>query len=198
VRHGETVWNAEKRIQGGGSDVELSETGREQVESLGLSLKDTRIDAVYSSPLKRALTTAEAIVKYQGLQVRILPALKEMEVGELEGLSLVELGRNFSQHLVDWRDGKGASRLPGGESLVDLANRVWPAVQSIISQDKQGNVAIVSHYFVTVTIVCSALGLPLSHIQRIRVQPSSKTVLDFSGSNPVMVSLGDTCHLRED
>jgi alpha-ribazole phosphatase len=129
--------------------------------------------------------------------VQVVPALKEMEVGELEGLSLVELGRNFSQHLVDWQEAKGAGRLPGGESLVDLANRVWPAIQSIVNSDKQGNVAIVSHYFVTVTIVCKALGLPLSHIQRIRVQPSSKTVLDFSGNHPVLISLGDTCHLRE-
>ena len=129
--------------------------------------------------------------------MQIVPAFKEMEVGELEGLSLVELGSNFSQYMLDWREGKGASKLPGGESLVDLSNRVWPAVQDIVSHDKQGNVAIISHYFVTVTIVCRALGLPLSNIQRIRVQPSSKTILDFRGNNPVLVSLGDTCHLRE-
>jgi len=129
--------------------------------------------------------------------VQVVPALKEMEVGELEGLSLVELGKNFSQYLVDWREAEGTGRLPGGESLVDLANRVWPAIQRIINNDKQGNVAIVSHYFVTVTIVCKALGLSLGHIQRIRVQTSSKTVLDFSGNHPVLVSLGDICHLRE-
>lgn len=175
----------------------MSEAGRKQADSLGLSLKNTRIDAVYSSPLKRALITAEIIAKYQGLEVKITPAFKEMEVGELEGLSLLELGSNFSQYLVDWRDGNGSSKLPGGESLVDLVNRVWPAIQNIVSHDKHDNVAIVSHYFVTVIIVCKALGLPLSHIQRIRVQPSSKTVLDFGGKHPVLVSLGDTCHLRE-
>lgn len=175
----------------------MSETGRKQAESLGLSLQDTKIDIVYSSPLKRALVTAEAIARYQGLEVQVISALKEMEVGDLEGLSLIELGTNFSQYLVEWRDGEGASKLPGGESLVDLANRVWPAIQSIVNGDKQSNVAIVSHYFVTVTIVCKALGLPLSHIQRLRVQPSSKTVLDFSGNYPVLISLGDTCHLRE-
>jgi broad specificity phosphatase PhoE len=159
-------------------------------------LKDTRIGAVYSSPLKRALVTAEAIARYQGLTVQVMPALKEMEVGELEGLSLMELGRSFSQYLVEWRNGEGAGKLPGGESLVDLANRVWPAIQHIVNNDKQGDVAIVSHYFVTVTLVCRALGLPLSHIQPIRVQPSSKTVLDFGGNQPVLVSLGDICHLR--
>jgi len=101
----------------------LSETGRKQAESLGLSLQDTKIDTVYSSPLKRALVTAEAIARYQGLEVQVISALKEMEVGDLEGLSLIELGTNFSQYLVEWRDGEGASKLPGGESLVDLANR---------------------------------------------------------------------------
>ena len=115
----------------------MSETGCKQVESLGLSLQDTKINAIYSSPLKRALVTAEAIAKYQRLKVQVVPALKEMEVGELEGLSLVELGRNFSQYLVDWQEAKGAGRLPGGESLVDLANRVWPAIQRIINNDKQ-------------------------------------------------------------
>jgi len=167
-----------------------------QAESLGLSLKDTKLSAVYSSPLKRALATAEAIARYQGLQVQVEPALKEMEVGDLEGLSLVELGKNFSQFLVEWRDGEGAGKLPGGESLVDLANRVWPAAQRMLHDDKQGDIAVVSHYFVTVAIICKALGLPLSHLQRIRVQPSSKTVLDFSGNHPVLLSLGDTCHLK--
>ena len=162
-----------------------------------MSLRNIKIDAVYSSPLKRALVTAETIARHQELEVHVMPALREMEVGDLEGLSLIELGRNFSQYLVEWRDGEGSSKLPGGESLIDLANRVWPAIQSIVNGDKQGNVAIVSHYFVTVTIVCRALGLPLSHIQRLRVQPSSKTVLDFSGNHPVLISLGDTCHLRE-
>jgi len=156
-----------------------------------------KLSAIYSSPLKRALATAEAIAKHQRLQVQVEPALREMEVGELEGLSLVELGKNFSQFLVEWRDGEGKGKLPGGESMVDLANRVWPAVQGMLDNNKQGDIAVVSHYFVTVIIICKALGLPLGHIQRIRVQPSSKTVLDFTGNRPVLISLGDTCHLKE-
>jgi len=165
--------------------------------NLGQSLRSVKLSAIYSSPLKRALVTAESIAWHHGLQVKVEPALREMEVGELEGLSLVELGKNFSKFLVEWRDGEGAGKLPGGESLVDLSNRVWPAVQYMLSNNKQGEIAVVSHYFVTVTIICKALGLPLGHIQRIRVQPSSKTVLDFSGNRPVLVSLGDTCHLKE-
>ncbi|MBM4452133.1 MAG: histidine phosphatase family protein, partial [Chloroflexi bacterium] len=118
---------------------------------LGESLRKVKLSAIYSSPLKRALVTAEAIARHHGLPVLVEPALREMEVGDLEGLSLVELGKNFSQFLVEWRNGEGAGELPGGESLVDLANRVWPVVQGMLNNNKQGDIAVVSHYFVTVT-----------------------------------------------
>ena len=155
------------------------------------------IAAIYSSPLKRASNTAWAIASYLGLEVRIEPSFKEMEVGELEGIPLSELGTNFSQYMVDWRHGEGTSRLPGGESLVDLLNRVWAAVQVIAEENKQRNVVLVSHYFVTVAIICRALGMPVTDIGRIRVQNASISILDFSSSQPTLMLLGDTCHLRE-
>ena len=86
VRHGETDWNKSLRIQGGNSDTELNEKGQQQAEWLGLRLKQERIQAVYSSPLKRALDTAQAIAHHHQLEVQIEPALKELNVGELEGV----------------------------------------------------------------------------------------------------------------
>lgn len=155
------------------------------------------VSAIYSSPLKRALDTAQAIAGYHQLAVQVEPDLREIEAGELEGVAIAELGTNFSQFLIRWRQGGGSEKLPGGESVIDLGNRVWSAIERIIGKHKQGTVVVVGHYFVILTIICKALGLPLTHIERIRIQIGSTSILDFGDKRPCLVSLGDTCHLRE-
>jgi broad specificity phosphatase PhoE len=197
VRHGETAWNRERRIQGGSSDVELNELGREQVERLALALKETKIDAIYSSPLKRALDTAIAIASHHQLAVQVEPDLREMEVGELEGVSIADLGAGISQFLLQWRQGQGLEKLPGGESVVDLADRMWATVQSINEKHQQETVVVVSHFFAVVATICKALGWPLTRLERIRVQTGSISIIEFGDGHSRLVSLGDTCHLRE-
>jgi broad specificity phosphatase PhoE len=196
VRHGETAWNRERRIQGGSSDVELNELGRKQVESLALALKEAKIDAVYSSPLKRALDTATAIASHHQLAVQVEPDLREMEVGEFEGVSMTEIGANLSQFLIQWRQGRGLEKLPGGESVADLADRMWATIQSINAQYQQGTVVVVSHYFAIVATICIALGWPLTRLERIRVQTGSISTIDLDDRQSRLVSLSDTCHLR--
>jgi len=197
VRHGETAWNTKRRIQGGSSDTELSEVGKEQAARLGLALKNTKIDAIYSSPLKRALDTAQAIAGYHNLAVTVEPDLREMEVGELEGVSIADLGTSFGQFLLNWRQGLGAEKLPGGESMVELADRVWAIIQSIKKRHDHENVVAVSHFFTCVATICKALGWPITTIERIRVQTGSVSIIDFADGQPRLVSLGDTCHLKE-
>ena len=197
VRHGETIWNQQFRIQGGSSDTNLSKDGIDQARRLGVALKDIEIDAIYSSPLKRALDTARAIASQHGMDVHIEPAFKEMEVGDLEGVPIAELGTNFSKYMIEWRQGEGTAKLPGGESLIDLSDRVWASVKSIKGDTGLGNVILVSHYFVTVAIICRALGMPVTQIGRIRVQNASISAIDFGDTQPCLVSLGDICHLRE-
>ncbi|MBM4447064.1 MAG: histidine phosphatase family protein [Chloroflexi bacterium] len=198
VRHGETAWNQERRIQGGSSDVELSEVGRKQAERLGLALQETKIDAIYSSPLKRAFDTAQAIASHHNLTVQVEPDLREMEVGELEGVSIAELGTNFSQFLLQWRQGQGVNKLPGGESVVEMADRVWATIQPIMKRHEEETVVVVSHFFTVVVTICKALVWPLSCLERIRVQTGSISIIELGDGQTRLVSLGDTCHLRED
>jgi len=195
VRHGETSWNQERRIQGGSSDVELSEVGKEQAARVGLALKNTEIDAIYSSPLKRALETAQAIADHHNLKVQVEPDLREMEVGDLEGVSIAELGTTFSQFLLNWRQGMGTEKLPGGESMAELAYRVWAIIQSIKSKHDDGNIVVVSHFFTCVATICRALGWPITTVERIRVQTGSISTIEFADGRPCLVALGDTCHL---
>jgi broad specificity phosphatase PhoE len=197
VRHGETAWNQERRIQGGSSDTGLSEVGRRQVERLGLALKETKIDAIYASPLKRALDTAQAIAGYHQLIVQVEPDLREMEVGELEGVSIAELGTSFSQFLLQWRQGQGMEKLPGGESVIELADRVWATIESIMKKHEQGTIVVVCHFFTAVAAICKALGWPLTCIERIRVQTGSISIIDLEDGQHRLVSLSDTCHLKE-
>ncbi len=91
----------------------------------------------------------------------------------------------------------GTEKLPGGESVVELADRVWAIIQLIINRHDHGNVVVVSHFFTAVATICKALGWPLTTIERIRVQTGSISIIDFADGKSRLVSLSDTCHLRD-
>jgi broad specificity phosphatase PhoE len=176
VRHGETNWNREMRIQGGSSDCPLNERGRQQAESLALRLKEHQIEAIYSSPLRRALETVEAIAGGHKLDIVVEPSLREIEAGKLEGVTTAELGKRFSQVLI--QDGV-TSRIPGGESLAELQQRSWGVIQRLSQQHNAGELVVVSHYFAILSIVCSVLMLPLDNITRLRLSTGSISVISL-------------------
>jgi len=91
IRHGETYWNEERRIQGGDSDIELNNTGLNQAKKLAAFLKNEPITAILSSPLQRATATAEVIASHHQLSVKVDQGLRELRVGELEGMSVSNL-----------------------------------------------------------------------------------------------------------
>ena len=99
VRHGETEWNKVKRIQGSASDTPLNEIGKAQAERVALRLKNEKIQAIYSSPLQRALHTAQAIARYHQLEVNQTPSLKEINVGELEGVFSADMKVRFDEFI---------------------------------------------------------------------------------------------------
>lgn len=176
----------------------MSDTGKAQAEKLGVKLKDVPLTAIYSSPLKRAMDTAGAIARYHNLAITPDPGLMEVHVGEFEGMTLDKFASGFSQFMVDWQSKGEAVSFNGGENLGKFKDRVWASVQKIVQANEQGTVAVVSHFFVTATIVCTALGLPMTHLVRIRIQPSSQTVLEFDeGCEPRLLLLSDICHLKE-
>jgi broad specificity phosphatase PhoE len=120
VRHGETYWNKERRVQGGASDIQLNDTGLEQARNIAAFLKNEPIAAILSSPLQRAIATAEAIASHHQLPVEVDQGLRELKVGELEGMPVSNLTTTFSHFLMQWWQDGGAMKLPNGESLVEL------------------------------------------------------------------------------
>ena len=195
VRHGETDWNRSRRIQGGNSDTELNQGGWQQAESLALRLKRETVQAIYSSPLQRALDTAKAIAGYHQLPVEIEPSLREIEVGELEGMLITEVGKHLSQLLTMHSQGEELPKMPGGESLTDLQQRVWSTIQRLVAWHRDGVLVVVSHYFSILTIVCSVLNLPLTQIGRLRLNPGSISILTIDEEATRLILFNDTCHI---
>ena len=197
VRHGETDWNQARRIQGGGSDTPLNERGKKQAEALALRLKSERIQSIYSSPLQRALYTAQAIARYHQLEVGIEPSLKEIKVGELEGAPVSEIGKHLDQLLTADGQGEALPRMPGGESVTELQQRAWSTIKRLASKHPDGVLLAVSHYFVILTIICSVLNLPLSQMGRFRIGAGSISTIVFDGQATRLVLFNDSCHLMD-
>ncbi len=195
VRHGETDWNQERRIQGSGSDRPLSEKGKRQAESIGSRLEQERIQAIYSSPLQRALNTAQAIARHHQLEVQIEPSLNEIYAGELEGISLKKIGSFLSKLVSRERGYESIHRVYGGESLTEVQQRVWSTIQRLADKHGDGAIVVVSHYFVTLSIICSVLNLPLSEMGRLRVNTGSISTITFDERGTRLTLFNDNCHL---
>ena len=194
VRHGETDWNEVRRIQGGNSNTLLNERGRKQAESLALRLKQEKIQAIYASPLQRSLDTAKAIAYYHQLEVGIEPSLREIEVGQLEGVSASELGKRLSEFLTTSIEGKVLPRAPGGESLLEVKERAWDTIKRLIKRHPDGVLVLVSHYFTILTVICSVLGLPLSQIGRLRLSTGGISVISLDGKLAQLELFNDSCY----
>lgn len=194
VRHGETHWNRERRVQGGSSDVELSDVGIKQAKKLASFLSNEKVTAIASSPLKRAVSTGEAIARRHQLSIEVDDALREIEVGELEGLDASTLSTTFSNFLMQWWEGGGGEKLPGGESLVELQERSWATMQRLLAEYKDGTIVVVSHYFVILAIMLKALDLPLRYFTKFKVDPASVSTLEFADYGTRLVLFNDTSY----
>jgi len=201
VRHGETYWNKERRIQGGDSDIELNDTGLEQARKLAAFLKNEPIAAILSSPLQRATATAKAIASHHQLPVEVDQGLRELKVGELEGMPVSNLTTTFSQFLMQWWQDGGAMKLPNGESLIELQQRAWKAVERLLERHKTSpehskdtTVIVVSHYFVTLAIILKALNLPLDCFTKFKLDPGGVSILEFRDYGARLLAFNDTSY----
>jgi len=201
VRHGETHWNKGGLVQGADSDIELNDTGLEQARRLAAFLKNEPLTAVLSSPLRRALATAEVIAGQHQLSVETDQGLKELKVGDLEGVSISSLPTTFSRFLLKWWQDGETMKLPNGESLVDLQQRVWKVIEGLIERDKtsselyrDGTAVVVSHYFVTLAIILKALDLPLEYFIKFKLDLGGVSILEFRDYGARLVTFNDTSY----
>ncbi|MHB8138031.1 MAG: histidine phosphatase family protein [Smithellaceae bacterium] len=192
IRHGETLWNKEGRIQGT-SDIELSETGMEQARRLALSLKDSEIGAIHASPLKRAFRTAEIINNFHGRKIEVHPELMEMDQGDFEGLSFQELMACEKEFIHRWIADPASVKMPRGESLAELQERVWPPVEKIIAAGQDA--LVVAHNFTIAAILCRIRNISLSEFRSTCVDTASRTVIRFRDGRANIEVMNDRSHL---
>jgi len=195
VRHGETLWNRENRVLGH-TEIELTERGRKQAERLALALKEEKVTAIYSSPLRRARETANEIARFHRLAVVPDDAFKELDAGELDGLTFGEVMERYGDFLKQWMEDVPSLKMPGGESMAQLQERTWGAVEGIVNHHRDGVVILVSHSFVIMSIISRALGMSLSHFRRLRLSVASISILNFGQRGISLLQLNDTCHLE--
>jgi broad specificity phosphatase PhoE len=195
VRHGETQWNRENRVVGF-ADIGLNDEGRKQVKRLALALKEERVDAIYASPLSRAWETAQEVARYHDGEVKADDAFKEMDAGELDGLTYEDMRDRYGELIKQWLSEPASVIMPGGESLANVQERAWLAVEKIREKHPDDVVMVVSHNFVILCIICKALGLDLSQFRRLRPHVASISILNFGQRGTSLVLFNDTCHLE--
>ena len=195
VRHGETWWNQAKKIQGI-TDIELSDAGIDQANRLSLTLREESFDAIITSPLKRAYDTAKAIGKYHNVAIRIDNDLRELNAGELEGLSYPDLVIRYPEFLRQWTADHASIAMPNGESLQEVQSRVWPVIEGLAETAE--NALVVSHSFVIITILCKVQQVSLSESRAMRIGVASKTLLEMGNGTAKIILFNDTAHLLKE
>lgn len=161
VRHGQTDWNAAGRFQGQ-SDVPLNAIGLAQAETLAARLANTPFDALYSSDLSRAYRTAQYLAQTVGLPIRVEPRLREICQGEWEGMNYRQVVERFGEPGDPLQSNVSTDRAPGGETILEVAQRVSAAVKDIAASHPGQRVLVVSHGLALATLRVQALGLPLN------------------------------------
>ena len=195
IRHGETDWNTQQVFRGR-ADVALNKVGMAQAEAVGVSLHDSDIDALYSSPLSRALDTAHMLAKGRNIEVELEKGFIDIDFGAWQGLSHQKVKERFKDLYTTWLRSPHKVTFPDGESLEEVEVRSKKALEKIVKNNPGRTVAIVSHRVVNKVLLCSIVGLDLSHFWYIRQDTCAVNSFEYKDGNYYLTLLNDTCHLK--
>jgi broad specificity phosphatase PhoE len=196
IRHAETVWNVERRIQGS-LDAPLTDRGRRQVTCLVAALRGVPLAALYASPLERAQETARPLAAARGLPVQTVDDLRELDQGEWEARLLDEVRAEDGERLLAWWNAPHTVRMPGGETLEEVAARARRAFDEIVARHPGRAVAAVAHGGVNKALLLAFLGAPLAAYWRIRQHNACINLIEVDGAAVRVLALNDTTHLGE-
>ncbi|WHU83726.1 2,3-diphosphoglycerate-dependent phosphoglycerate mutase GpmB [Pantoea agglomerans pv. betae] len=199
VRHGETVWNAERRIQGQ-SDSPLTEKGEQQAWQVGERVKHLGITHIIASDLGRTRRTAEIIADACGCSVTLDPRLRELNMGVLEKRPLDGLTAEEEQWRATLVNGTEGGRIPDGESMTEMATRMHAALNACLDLPAGSRPLLVSHGMALGALVSTILGLPVYAERRLRLRNCSLSRVDYQQSawlaeGWIVETAGDISHL---
>jgi len=195
VRHGQTAWNKEEIFRGR-TDIPLDETGLKQAELAAGYFKGMEIDAIYSSPLSRALQTAQKIAQFHNLEVQPLTGIIDMSFGDWEGRQHQEIREKDSKTYRQWVEEPHLVRLPGGEGLDDVRVRAMAALEEVIRSNPEKTLVLVSHRVICKVLICAILGLDNSHFWQITQDTTAINLIQYRKGKYILSLMNETCHLK--
>lgn len=196
IRHGETDWNAQSRLQGQ-LDIELNERGRAQAQALARALQTEPIDALYSSDLRRALDTAQPLAQAVGLRVCARATLRERTFGSFEGMTYAEIDERHPADAARWRRRDPDFAIGGGESLAGFHTRCVSAVMAIAEAHAAQTVAIVAHGGVLDALYRAAMRIGMQAQRTWELGNAGINRLLWSPQGLAVVGWNDRSHLAE-
>ncbi|MDA0263650.1 MAG: histidine phosphatase family protein [Chloroflexi bacterium] len=195
VRHGETEWNKLGRFQGH-EDIELNERGLSQAKETAQAAAGWGMNAIYTSPLQRTVKVAEELAAVTPVTIHQEPGLKELSLGDLEGVTGDEMRVGWPEFISEWRSHPETVLLPNGESLVQLRERTWQAILGIEQKHAgEDSVVVISHNFAIRCIVGKLLGVPLANFHRMSLDLASVCKFDSDDRGRRLISYNSTSHL---
>jgi len=196
VRHGETEWNRVERFRGR-ADVPLNETGLTQAKRTAQRVAAQWSPvAIYSSPLTRAVKTAEAVAWHFDLRVEVNSGLIDIDYGEWQGLTPDEVRERWPKIVDAWYNAPHTAQIPNGETLDDLRVRAMSTVNEMAKRHKGQTIVLVGHTVINRIILLGVLGLGNENFWRIRQDTCAINVFELNGGIFTIVTVNDTCHLR--
>lgn len=197
VRHGEVEWNR-KNAYIGSTDLPLNTNGERQAQMLADHLSGEKITAVYSSDLSRSRRTAELVAERFGLQVQIMPKLREVDYGEWEGVGLSNIAGRYPDLYEAWQNDPSNQRIPGGETFAELRDRAFPAFNDIAQRHKDENAVVVAHKSTNRVILCCILGMDVNRYKSIAQGNAALNVIAVRSDGRLVVdSVNERCFLAE-
>jgi broad specificity phosphatase PhoE len=199
IRHGATDNNVAHPplLQGCATDCELSAVGREQAARAAQFLAPCPLAAVYSSPLLRAVQTAEQIAHLQQLAVQPVPALREVDVGNWEGRSWEEIARTEPATYRQFLDDAERFGYPGGENMLEVLARIAPQMEQLMRGHLGQRIVIVGHNVTHRVFVAHVLGVPLRLARRVTHHNCGVSIVEYRAGHTRLVTLNTNFHLGE-
>ena len=197
VRHGETPWNREKRMQGT-TDTQLSDVGREQARALGRRLAGRGFTALYTSDLTRARDTARAIAEHAGREIVTDPRLQERRFGIFEGLTVEEIVARYPEEHARFASRDPDYAVPRGESARSFTQRCIGCLAEIAVRHRGAEVVVVTHGLVLDSLYRAAHGLDHGARRPVPLINASLNVFGYDGAAWRLEVWGDISHLAAD
>jgi len=197
IRHGECKGNREGLFRGR-YDFPLNEVGRKQAIWLAEELKDVKFDAVYTSPLSRAMETAEAICRSQGIEPIVEQGFNNINLGVWEGRPKAEVEKEQPKEFKLWQTEPEKLRMEGAETLAQVQKRAVNTLVRITKERMGGGFAVVTHRAVLKPLIAGILGIPAPYFWKLHPETASYSIIEHTPQRGYALSLfNQTKHLKE-